>query len=79
MMCRVASETHGKLRICLYIDGINPGDPLHPDPQKLLQGLFWTVLDFPTWFLMRNIFMVRLLPHERTVGEKAFLGIYLSS
>ena len=54
LMCRAASQTQGKLRICLYIDGINPGNPLHPDPQKLLQGIYWTFLDFPTWFLRRK-------------------------
>ena len=43
-----------KLRIVLYFDGVNPGNPLHPDPQQLLQAVYWTFLDLPSWFLRRK-------------------------
>ena len=41
-------------RIVLFMDGINPGNPLAPDPQRLLQGIYWTFLEFPNWFLRRK-------------------------
>jgi hypothetical protein len=30
------------LRIVLYFDGVNPGNPLAPDPQQLLQAIYWS-------------------------------------
>ena len=42
------------LRLILYLDGINPGNPLAPDPQKLLQAVYWSFLDFPGWLLSRK-------------------------
>ena len=42
------------LRIVLYLDGINPANPLAPDPQLLLQAIYWTFLELPNWFLRRK-------------------------
>ena len=42
------------LRIVLYMDGINPGNPMAPDPQRLLQGIYWTFFELPNWFLRRK-------------------------
>lgn len=42
------------LRIIIYLDGINPGNPLAPDPQKLLQAIYWTFAELPHWFLTRK-------------------------
>lgn len=42
------------LQIILFLDGINPGNPVAPDPQKLLQGIYWTFLELPNWFLRRK-------------------------
>ena len=42
------------LRIVLYFDGVNPGNPLAPDPQQLLQAIYWCFVDLPNWFLRRK-------------------------
>ena len=42
------------LRIILYFDGINPGNPLAPDPQRLLQAVYWCFAELPNWFLRRK-------------------------
>ena len=49
-----AARTNHRFNIVLYIDEINPGNPLAPDPQKLLQAIYWTFLEFPNWFLRRK-------------------------
>ena len=43
-----------RLRIVMYIDEINPGNPLAPDPAKLLQAVYWCFLGLPSWFLRRK-------------------------
>ena len=50
----IAERVNHRLRICIYIDEINPGNPLAPDPQLLLQATYWTILDFPYWLLSRK-------------------------
>jgi hypothetical protein len=42
------------LRIVFYIDEINPGNPLHPEPGRLLQAIYWCFSDWPAWFLQRK-------------------------
>jgi hypothetical protein len=42
------------LRILIYFDGINPGNPLAPDPELLLQAIYWSFADLPHWFLHRK-------------------------
>jgi len=42
------------LSIILYLDGINPGNPLAPDPQLLLQAVYWTFKELPNYFLRRK-------------------------
>ena len=32
------------LRIVIYFDGVNPGNPLAPDPQQMLQAIYWLSL-----------------------------------
>ena len=44
----------GALRIIIYLDGITPGNPLHPDPQRCLSAIYWTFAEFPSWFLQRK-------------------------
>jgi hypothetical protein len=50
----VLKSAHQRVRVCFYVDEINPGNPLAPDPQLLLQATYWTILDFPDWFLRRK-------------------------
>ena len=62
------------LRVILYLDGINPGNPLAPDPQKLLQAIYWTFAELPNWFLRRKdawfcFSLVRELWAEQLPGQ----------
>ena len=45
---------HGMLSIIVYIDGINPCDPTHPQPEKLLEATYWTITQLPNWFIRRK-------------------------
>ncbi len=67
------------LRIVLYLDGINPGNPLAPDPQRLLQAVYWTFLELPNWFLRRKdawfcFSLVRELWAEQLPGKLSELA-----
>ena len=42
------------LKLIIYLDEINPGNPLAPDPQRLVQAVYWTFADFPSFFLARK-------------------------
>lgn len=54
LLCTTIDQSRNRLRILIYVDEINPGDPLHPDPQRMLQAVYWTFCDFPSWFLQRT-------------------------
>lgn len=45
------AETH---RICVYMDEITPGNVLRPDHGKSVAMWYWTLLDFPDWYIGRN-------------------------
>ena len=53
-LAEFASKRNNRLRMVTYIDEINPGNPLAPDPEKLLQAFYWTFIDLPSWFLRRR-------------------------
>ena len=42
------------LRIVIYIDGCEPGNPLRPEKSRELQCVYWTFADFPGWLLSRT-------------------------
>ena len=50
----LGSQGMNVLRIVLYLDGINPGNPLAPDPLLLLQAIYWTFCELPNWFLRKK-------------------------
>ena len=66
------AKCSGKLRIVIYIDEINPGNPLAPDPQKLVQAIYWCLLELPTWFNRRKdgwfCFSLMLIDSHPTAG-----------
>ena len=74
------------LKLILYVDGINPGNPLAPDPQKLLQAVYWCFSDLPSWFLRRKegwfVFSlvrekwIKLLPGELAAMTTIILKIF---
>ena len=47
------------LRLILYIDEIDPGNPLRPDYGRATQDIYWCFADWPQWALQRSaIWMV---------------------
>ena len=44
----------GPLRVLIYMDGINPGNPLRPDRARELEAIYWTFAELPNWFLRRK-------------------------
>jgi len=54
LLAEAASKCNNRFRIVTYIDEVNPGNPLAPDPEKLLQAFYWTIVDLPSWFLRRK-------------------------
>jgi hypothetical protein len=54
LLAETASKCNNRFRIVTYIDEINPGNPLVPDPEKMLQAFYWTIVDLPSWFLRRQ-------------------------
>lgn len=66
------------LKIIIYIDEINPGNPLSPDPQKMLQAVYWSFADFPSYFLSRkdSWFVFTIV---RTITIKEELQGYISA
>ena len=52
---KTTAEQHAhRLRIVMYVDGVNPGNPLHPDPNVMLEAVYWTIIDLPVWFTRRK-------------------------
>ena len=41
-------------RILIYVDEVNPGNPLHPDPLRKLQAIYWAICEWPQWLLQRK-------------------------
>ncbi len=37
-------------RICLYCDGVTPGNALRPDKGRTFEAVYWTFLELPDWF-----------------------------
>ncbi len=74
------------LRIVLYFDAVNPGSPLAPHPQQLLQAIYWCIADLPNRFLRRTdsrfcFSLIREtwakeLAGERTELAKLVLGVF---
>ena len=57
LMMRAATGGDGgaqRLRLILYFDGINPTNPLAPDPQKLVMAIYYTFCELPGWLLRRQ-------------------------
>ena len=40
--------------LLLYVDEINPGNPLHPMPGRKMQGIYWALAEWPQWLLQRK-------------------------
>jgi len=51
-------------RVCLYVDETTPGNVLRPDKGRSLQCVYWTFLEFPSWFRVKTTswFAVCYLP-----------------
>ena len=36
------------------MDGIDLGNPLHPQTERHLEAVYWTFCDLPSWFLQKK-------------------------
>ena len=43
-----------ELTIVLYLDEAVPGNQNRPDPARAAQCLYWTILELPHWFIVRD-------------------------
>ena len=66
----------GHASIVMYSDETQPGNQLHPDSKRKLVCFYWTVLEFPGWFLNRKcgFFTLGVLKAQwvRTVAVNMF-------
>ena len=47
--------SHGRpMRIVIYVDECEPGNPLRPEKSRKLQCVYWSFVDFPQWVLHRT-------------------------
>ena len=53
LMTATLGSAQGPLRIVLYIDEVNPGNPLRPDKGRSTQSIYWCFADWPQWALQR--------------------------
>ena len=42
------------LRIVIYVDECEPGNPLRPEKSRSLQCVYWAIADWPQWLLQRT-------------------------
>lgn len=50
----VTKDPATPLRLILYIDEINPGNPLRPGGGRNTQAIYWAFADWPAWALQRS-------------------------
>ena len=63
-LCRISDSfsriMHGcstpgvPMRLVLYIDECEPGNPLRPEKSRSLQCIYWAFVDWPQWLLQRT-------------------------
>ena len=49
-----SSNPEGVLTIALYLDEATPGNQNRPDRGRASQCCYWTILEFPPWFISRS-------------------------
>ena len=49
-----SSEEGRPMRLVLYVDECEPGNPLRPESERGIQCIYWTFADFPAWLLART-------------------------
>ena len=49
-----SSNPAGVLTIALYLDEATPGNQNRPDRGRASQCCYWTILEFPPWFISRK-------------------------
>jgi hypothetical protein len=50
----VRGSPHGRIDLVYYLDRCTPGNVRRPDDGRSAQCIYWTVLQFPTWFKSRQ-------------------------
>lgn len=54
LMHNINTSVTKPLRIVLYVDACEPGNPLRPDEARKLECIYWTFLEMPQWLLQRS-------------------------
>ena len=56
VMRKCIDESEGKpLTIILYMDELCPGNPYRPEKSRKLQGVYWSIKEWPDWILSRSV------------------------
>ena len=50
----IAASPDGMVDICYYLDKAKPGHNKRPDTARSTQCIYWSVLEFPHWFVSRR-------------------------
>jgi len=54
IMCKCMSAAPDAMKIVIYVDECEPGNPLRPEKSRMLQCVYWAFVDWPAWLLKRS-------------------------
>jgi len=50
----LANVANATLHIIVYMDEVKPGNPLRHDAGRSLEAIYWSIVEWPDWMLMRH-------------------------
>ena len=54
IMRDVVGDGSTPLRLVIYADEMNPGNPFRPEKSRTVQCIYWCFADWPQWMLTRT-------------------------
>ena len=51
---KTAIDGGNPLRLVIYMDEMNPGNPFRPEKSRTMQCIYWCFVDWPAWMLTRT-------------------------
>ena len=54
LMRDTVNNAGAPLTLLLYLDEVNPGNPLAPDPHRMFWAFYWVFKELPQWFIQRK-------------------------
>ena len=51
---KTAIDGGSPLRLIIYMDEMNPGNPCRPEKSRTMQCIYWCFADWPAWMLTRT-------------------------